>query len=600
MTRRAARSRSLLLVLCLAVFAALVSGAASYRIATSRITDTLDKSLILTRRSIETEIDRFRYLPRIAAEDIRIRQAIANPRNAATIAEANRYLATVAEESGADHLYLLDAAGTAIAASNWQAPDSFVGKDYGFRPYFTNAMRDGTGRFYAIGVTTGQPGYFLSTRVTSDGRDRAVMVVKVDLAPLQAAWRSAAVETAIADADGIVFLSGQPDWLYQPLFALSPAALDRLTRTRRYEGVPIADARPLIAGGSAALDATRPVTVLGHSLLVRRLQMAPDDWQVILASPVAGAWNIALAVAAISALATMAAALLMQTMAQRRRMIGMRLQQGRLLEQQVARRTQELAAEIETRITAERDLRQAQDALIQSEKMAALGRMSTAIVHEISQPLAAMEATLAAAAIAGRSGGGDPGPRIETARGHVRRMLRTIKHLKSFGRKDSGEVSVIDIDQAIANALDLVRPRARDMKVTLDFDRDGGAPLVLGGLVRLEQVVVNLLLNALDAVSGMDGRGRVCVTRIVAADRVRVDVVDNGVGLDAASLGKLGEPFFSQSRGGDGLGLGVSISQTIVEGFNGTLTYTSVTGAGTTARVSLPLASPDAQKTCAA
>ena len=593
MTRSA---RFLLLVLCLAAVAALASGAASYRIATTRIIDTLDKSLILTGRSIETEIDRFRYLPRIAAEDIRIRQAIANPRDAATIAEANRYLATVAEESGADHLYLLDAAGTAISASNWQAPDSFVGKDYGFRPYFTNAMRDGTGRFYAIGVTTGQPGYFLSTRVTSDGRDRAVMVVKVDLAPLQAAWRSAAVETAIADADGIVFLSGQPEWLYQPLVPLDAAAMDRLTRTRRYEGVPIADAPPLIAGGTAAMDATRPVTVLGHALLVRRLRMAPDDWQVILASPVAGAWNTALAVAAISGLATMAAALLVQTVAQRRRMIGMRLQQGRLLEQQVARRTQELAAEIETRIAAERDLRQAQDALIQSEKMAALGRMSTAIVHEISQPLAAMEATLAAAAIAGRNGGDDPGPRIETARGHVRRMLRTIKHLKSFGRKDSGELSVIDIDVAINNALDLVRPRARGLTVTLDCDRDGGTPFVLGGLVRLEQVLVNLLLNALDAVSGREAQGQVRVTRTIAHGNVRVDVVDNGVGLDAASLDKLGEPFFSQSQGGDGLGLGVSISQTIVEGFNGTLSYTSVPGAGTTARVSLPLATPAARK----
>ena len=598
--KHAIRSRSLLLVLCLAAVAALVSGAASYRIATTRIVDTLDKSLILARRSIETEIDRFRYLPKIAAEDIRIRQAIADPQDGGAIAAANRYLATVVAASGADQLYLLDATGTAIAASNWQAPDSFVGSDYSFRPYFIDAMRDGTGRFYAIGVTTGRPGYFLSTRVALEGRDPAIMVVKVDLAPLQAAWRSAEVETAIADADGIVFLSGQPAWLYQPLFALDPAALDRLMRTRRYEGVPIGDAPPLISGGMAALEATRPVEVLGAPLLVRRLRMAPDDWQVIQASPVAGAWNTALAVAAISGLATMAALLLVQTMAQRRRMIGMRLQQGRLLEQQVARRTQELADEIETRIAAERDLRQAQDALIQSEKMAALGRMSTAIVHEISQPLAAMEATLAAAVIAGRSGNADPGPRIETARGHVRRMLRTVKHLKSFGRKDSGEVSVIDIDQAINNALDLVRPRARDMDVTLLCDRGDGTPLVLGGLVRLEQVLVNLLLNALDAVSETGGQGRVSVTRSVSAGIVRVDVVDNGVGMDVASLDKLGEPFFSQSQRGDGLGLGVSISQSIVEGFNGTLTYTSAPGAGTTARISLPLATPDARKTRAA
>lgn len=595
---RTGHIRTFSFMLCLALLVAGLGGVVAYRVELLRLAETLDQSLTLTRRSIETEIDRFRYLPEVAEQDIRISRAVTTPQDARAVAAANQYLETIAAVSGADQLYLLDQSGIAIAASNWNTPDTFVGSDYSFRPYFRDAMSAGTGRFYAIGVTTGRPGYFLSSRLDLGGGGIAVLVVKIDLMPLQATWRLAAVDTAIADADGIIFLSGQPDWIYRPLFTLGAQARERVAVTRRYEGVDFDTAEALLAEQRSSLTDVQPVDLSGRSLMLRRLAMAQEDWQVIQASPVAPARLTALATAAILGLTTLAAALLMQTLLQRRRMIGMRLQQSRLLEQQVERRTRELAAEIETRIAAEKELNRAQDALIHSEKMAALGRMSAAIVHEISQPLAAMEATLAAAAIGGTRDHRGTAKRIETTRGHIRRMLRTIKHLKSFSRKDTGTLTPVNMDRVIDNAIELVRHRAEDIGAQLTCDCPGDAAPVMGGMVRLEQVLVNLLLNALDAVIA-SAAGQVEVTRRVTPDAVIVTVKDNGVGLDAEALTKIGEPFFSRKQDGEGLGLGVAISQSIVQDFHGTLQYDARPGEGTCATVTLPRAEARSRKTAA-
>lgn len=595
---RTGHIRTFSFMLCLALLVAGLGGVVAYRVELLRLAETLDQSLTLTRRSIETEIDRFRYLPEVAEQDIRISRAVTTPQDARAVAAANQYLETIAAVSGADQLYLLDQSGIAIAASNWNTPDTFVGSDYSFRPYFRDAMSAGTGRFYAIGVTTGRPGYFLSSRLDLGGGGIAVLVVKIDLMPLQATWRLAAVDTAIADADGIIFLSGQPDWIYRPLFSLGAQARERVAVTRRYEGVDFDTAEALLAEQRSSLTDVQPVDLSGRSLMLRRLAMAQEDWQVIQASPVAPARLTALATAAILGLTTLAAALLMQTLLQRRRMIGMRLQQSRLLEQQVERRTRELAAEIETRIAAEKELNRAQDALIHSEKMAALGRMSAAIVHEISQPLAAMEATLAAAAIGGTRDHRGTAKRIETTRGHIRRMLRTIKHLKSFSRKDTGTLTPVNMDRVIDNAIELVRHRAEDIGAQLTCDCPGDAAPVMGGMVRLEQVLVNLLLNALDAVI-TSAAGQVEVTRRVTPDAVIVTVKDNGVGLDAEALTKIGEPFFSRKQDGEGLGLGVAISQSIVQDFHGTLQYDARPGEGTCATVTLPRAEARSRKTAA-
>ncbi|MBS8271744.1 sensor histidine kinase, partial [Halomonas litopenaei] len=137
---------------------------------------------------------------------------------------------------------------------NWNRAGSFVGENYGFRPYFQEAMATGQGQFYAIGVTTGVPGYFLSTRIDA-GDISGVLVVKLDLRPLENIWRSANADVALADANGVVFLSARPDWQYRALSTLSQEAMDQIAATRAYEGVSFATSAPLVRTAIEGSDA---------------------------------------------------------------------------------------------------------------------------------------------------------------------------------------------------------------------------------------------------------------------------------------------------------------------------------------------------------
>ncbi|MGR3368310.1 MAG: sensor histidine kinase [Sagittula sp.] len=564
-----------LVVFC-AALAAGVAGIAAWHVAKGALAQRVDRSLVLTARTIEAEIERFRYLPSIALEDPRIRAAVATPDDNARTEAASRALEVVARQSGASELFLLNDTGTAIASSNWLDDKSFVGENYAFRPYFKDAMSGGAGRFYAVGVTTGEPGYFLSSRADIDGRP-AVIVVKVDLRPLQDTWADAGDTLAVADSFGVIILSGLEDWLYRPLLPLSPEHRAAIVEERVFANIPVADRLPLLDGAGQEL-----VPVGGGTRLLRRQALPVDDWVLLGSTSLAPALRGASITAGVVLLTALALGALLQTWWQRRRLIDMRLRQGALLEARVAERTAALAREIEERRRTEDDLRAAQDALIHSEKMAALGRMSAAIVHEISQPLAAMEATLAATLLSGTVTDAYATSRIEKARSHIRRMLRTIRHLKSFSRKEAGERSPVAVDPAIRNAMELVAPRATDEGVPIGFDPEGPVPVILAGQVRLEQVLVNLLMNALDAVAGRD-EPRIRVERRQSGTAVEIAVIDNGPGIPSSMLTKVVEPFFSTKKTGESLGLGLSISRNIVEEFGGQLTLSNAAGGGTCA-----------------
>lgn len=382
--------RVLALLSVVGLAAAALSHTLALRVLVSDLDTQLDRSLILSARAVEAEIERFRALPDVAAEDARIKAAVARPDDATAIDAANRYLESVVRHSGAAQLFLLDQNGRARAASNFATAESLVGEVYAFRPYFQEALTLGRGTYYAIGVTTGRPGYFHSIRIPDAGAGPGVLVVKIELEALQEAWRSAEQGTALIDRDGVVFLSGVPDWLYRPMEPLGPEALTRMEAERTYAGVALQKAVPLLQDG--ALRGPD-----GGELRYRGTDLEREGWQLIAATEL----DPAQALARLWALGAALVAALLTGIAkiwhQRHELTQLRLRQSAELEARVAERTVDLAREVDARRQAEADLRAAQEHLIHAEKMAALGRMSTAIVHEISQPLAAMEATLTAA-----------------------------------------------------------------------------------------------------------------------------------------------------------------------------------------------------------
>ncbi|MBB5044904.1 sensor histidine kinase [Shinella fusca] len=596
MTRTIGRMTiGMLIATCIAPFVAydLANG-----VAVGSLESQLQRSLVLTNRAIETEIERFRYLPKVVGEDARIRAVAGPDRSDASLAAANRYLETIVREAGPADLYVLDAQGITLAASNHATPESFVGHDYSFRPYFHNAILKGEGRYYAIGVTTGKPGYFLASRIDSAGKPPLVVVVKADLSPLELTWEAAGVQTAIADQWGIVFLSGNPDWKYRPLVPLGAEASGRLVAERTYEGADLA-ARPPILPDDASLPsaaAEGPTLMLREGkdrLLARFSTVEPDGWRVLAATStadtakLAGFWALAALIAGL--LATGA----LYFLHQRAQFIRMRLRQGQLLERMVAERTQDLALEIDMHRKTEEELRRTQEGLIHSAKMAALGRMSTAIVHEVSQPLAALDATLATAGVlAGKQAAEATGERIVDARSLVKRMQRTVKHLKTFARKDASELEDVSIDTVIRNVVELAAPRAKTLCVTPAIDAEAPSPVVRAVALKLEQAMLNLLLNALDAVEGRPDPS-ITIRRTQDETCVAVAIVDNGSGIAPEHRGRIAEPFFTTKLTGEGLGLGLSIATTIVRECGGEIRFAEAPGGGTSATIRVPLGKRD-------
>lgn len=548
----------------------------------------LDDELKVLGRTVRSEVERFRYLPAVVGRDGRIQAALAagEPRQ---IDAANRYLAQVRADSHAAELYVMTVEGLTVAASNYDEPTSFVGNNYRFRPYFQNAVARGEGRYYAVGVTTGKPGYFLASGIQENGRLLGVAVVKVDMLDIEDAWGKASTIAALVDSNGIVFLSSYLPWQYRPLHRLNDAVLQDIARTRKYDGVDLVSAAPIF-GRDEGLPVEAAIGGSGERYLLRNIDIEPDGWRLLGARSLAPIYANAYLTGVLTVLVGMLICGAGIYLGQRRQFIRSKLEEHERLERRVAERTAELNREIEDRRRAEADLRDAQATLIQTAKLAALGRMSTAIVHEVSQPLSALENTLATAGVlADRGEAGAVGGKMRTAREMVRRIQRTVKLLRSFARKETAAREPVAVARSIAAAVELAEHRAQADGVRIAV-AEGPPLVVMANAVRLEQVILNLLVNALDAVAGQPD----AVIRVSAGRRkgaVEIAVADNGPGIAPDLRERIAEPFFTTKQTGEGLGLGLSISRAIIGEFGGSLTFSSEDGIGSTFVIGLPEAS---------
>ncbi|WP_431146030.1 sensor histidine kinase [Pseudomonas alvandae] len=519
------------------------------------------QQLALYANSLHTLIERYRALPVVLALDPQLRDALKGPISPAQQDELNRKLEKINGAAQSSTLELMDRTGLAVAASNWRLPSSYVGHNYRFRPYFIQTRTHGTGRFYAVGVTSGIPGYFLSSAVTGDdGEFLGAMVVKLEFPELEREWRQGSDTLLVSDARGIIFIANRPGWRYRHLHALSDSDLAELKATRQYDKQPLQPlayqplrrfddnshlARVEAPDGAADyLWESLPLTAEGWTLhLLRRPQIAFEDLR-----------NAGLAAAGL----WLALVFLLLFLNQRWRLARLRQRSREELERLVDERT--------------RELRTAQDGLVQSAKLAALGQMSAALAHEINQPLTAQRMQLATLRLLLDHGRVDDAYKaLKPVDDMLTRMAALTGHLKTFARKSpSGLRERLDLAAVVDQALQLLETRLRDENVSTVLHLTRPA-WVRGDAIRLEQVLINLLRNALDAMA--DQPLKRLEVRLEADDQLwRLSVSDSGTGIAEEHLAQVFDPFFTTKAVGDGLGLGLAVSFAIIHESGGRLT----------------------------
>lgn len=519
------------------------------------------EQLNLYANSLHTVIERYRALPAVLALDPELIAALEQPVTPAGQAQLNRKLERINGAAQSSTLELLDSTGLAVAASNWNTSNSYVGHNYGFRPYFNQTRDQGTGSFYAVGVTSGIPGYFMSSAVrAADGRFLGAMVVKLEFPELEREWSQGNDTLLVTDKRGIVFIANQPGWRYRHLRELSDRDLSEITQTRQYDKQPLT-LLPTHTLRSFADNSylTRVDSPSGPSDYLWESQaLNPEDWTLhLLRQPqLASEDSRNAALAAIGL--WLALVFLALFLLQRWRLDRLRQRNREELEQLVQART--------------RDLRTAQDGLVQSAKLAALGQMSAALAHEINQPLTAQRMQLATLRLLLDHGRIDDAYKaLAPLEQMLTRMAALTGHLKTYARQSpSGLRERLDLASVVDQALHLLEPRLNEESIDLKVDLIRPA-WVRGDAIRLEQVLINLLRNALDAL-----RDKPCKhleVRIKADQQLwYLTVSDSGGGISDEHLGKVFDPFFTTKPVGEGLGLGLAVSYAIVHEIGGRLT----------------------------
>ena len=604
--------RRRLLGIGLAILAIAALALAAYpsieRVFVTRASDAGETTLRIAVEGLSGTLDRFEPLPKLIAERPILVDLLKDPTNEGLLPFVNEQLRLTALTLGVSDVFLMDVGGLTIAASSYRKDLSFVGRNFSYRPYFVQAVEGGLGRYFAMGTTSGERGYFFAAPVLDNTRVMGVIAVKFVVDSFEDAWRGGPSEILVTDLANVVFMASREDWHFRTLGPLSSADFSRISRDRQY---PLERLLPLEVE-RIETDERTLLTLDGEEFIANETLLPPVGWKVTHLAPVAPARAQAILALTVAGLLLLLAVFGVQIVRDRQARAKERMEEEKrtkaFLEDQVAARTEalkvantQLRSEIDERKATEQRLRQTQRELVQAGKLAALGQMSAALSHEINQPLTAVKAYADnAATFLERNRVPEAADNVSRISKMVDRMAALSGHLRNFARQPQETVDTVDLSSIAMDALALMEVRLNAANAKVSISDALAQPIwVKGGRVRLQQVIVNLLANALDAMNALETPQIEIACNRGPDGRIALTVSDIGPGLSETILEQIFDPFFTTKGPNHGLGLGLSISFNIVKDFGGHLSAANIEGVGAAFTVSL-LAADDAGKGVAA
>ncbi len=521
--------------------------------------DEAKNRLSLYGRSLNGTLEQFQYLPSVLAQyPIVIAAHTASSNN-----ELNRQLAGFARQAELEAIYLMDRKGQVLASSNYDTAQTFVGQNYGFRPYFSRALAGKRGEFFGIGATTGRPGYFISEPVYGpSGKVTSVIAIKLDVRELQKSWEESSESVFVSNKDGVIVLSSNSTWLYQTLSALSDRQRADIRVKKQFGN------RPLTPFAWQQPDQTT-VSIAGENFIYVSAAAKRLGWRVHYLLSQRRIFERAILTTFIFG-GVLTALLAFATFLRSTRI-------GAALRASQADRVQLRATNTQ--------LKNAQAELARTSKLAALGQLSASVTHELGQPISAMRNYLAAAELGGEMKLGNAWEKLNKV---VDRMENITKQLRFFTKPGDEKLETVSLQDVLGDVIALVDHDIRAANVALETDVSNAPVFVHGNRLRLEQVLVNLIKNSLAAMEATDD-AVLSIAIKQKNNRALLSVRDTGTGFGDRKVEQLQEPFHTTRASGDGMGLGLSISAAIIKEHGGELVAQNLDQGGARFAVSLPL-----------
>ncbi|HQU67513.1 MAG TPA: ATP-binding protein [Albidovulum sp.] len=541
---------------------------------TSRFSETTrnraEVRLALFTGNVMSELQRNSVVPLLLARDPLLISSL----NTSEYSVTSQRIMSAQTEIGAASIILLDVTGRVVAATDRMQ----ITANQSQRPAFVDAVRSKDTVFTLSEGATGAYDFSYSRAVLSEGRVVGVIIVGVELAKFERVLSGIADAVALIDSENKVILSTEPRWRGKPLgeALTEPPPANALERALQ-----------------ATSDWTRPspdAYVGGEAVIRNEARIPFRGWRLVSFTTYASIRDQVNAVLALEIMGfAVLLALIFYILSRRaRRQSAAFRRESAELRQLNAR----LKREIAEREKVEKDLAVAEQTLAQSSKLAALGEMSAAVSHELNQPLAAMKTYLAGAQLLlQRKRPEEALSSFQRIDDLIERMGAITRQLKSYARKGGEALEPVDFRLCLSSALSMMEPTLRTRAVRIARSVPKVPVKVQADRVRLEQVIINLLRNALDATKDV-AMPQIDIT-LSAGETASLSVRDNGHGI--TDLDNLFEPFYTTKKPGEGVGLGLAISSGIVKDFGGRLTARNATGGGAVFEVQLPILSASSQ-----